>query len=154
MLGKRKDREGQRKLTDFFILASDRGGQDGAGQADAEQVEAAAAQRRGERDSSHTTALEAGMDGITTPISSPLKQKRHLQVAGEHREVSVHEGEKMGQSAAHEAHLTAFPITEQPVIDRGALQHDMASFMHSTRKELEAIGDRMDYIENKMGDFT
>lgn len=34
---------------------------------------------------------------------------------------------------------------------RGALQHDMANFMLST---LEALGDRVVYVETKMGDFT
>ena len=37
---------------------------------------------------------------------------------------------------------------------RGALQHDMLSYMHKSKLEIDALGDRVDYVENKMCDFT
>lgn len=65
------------------------------------------------------------------------------------------------EDAQGEEQLDAFPTSGQPVLNtslknmclslRGALQHDMANFMVST---LKALGDRVDYVENNMGDFT
>lgn len=37
---------------------------------------------------------------------------------------------------------------------RGALQHDMACFMKQTTTEIEAIGERVVHIENKLGDYA
>lgn len=34
------------------------------------------------------------------------------------------------------------------------MQPDIASFMKQTRVEIEALGDRMDHIENRMGDYV
>lgn len=60
--------------------------------------------------------------------------------------------------------LDAFPTVGQPILDsalkdmlitlRGALQHDMSNFMKQTNKEIAAIGDRVDYIENKLSDYA
>lgn len=65
------------------------------------------------------------------------------------------------EDAQGKEQLDAFPTSGQPVLNttlkhmllslRGALQHDMANFMLST---LEALGDRVVYVETKMGDFT
>lgn len=60
--------------------------------------------------------------------------------------------------------LNAFPTSGQPILDtdlkdlilslRGALQQDMKCFIQQSKKETEAIGERVDYVEQKICDFT
>lgn len=64
----------------------------------------------------------------------------------------------------YDAQLTAIPTTGQPVSDttikdiimplRGALQYDMKCFINQYKKEIDALGERVEYVENKMCDFT
>lgn len=54
--------------------------------------------------------------------------------------------------------------TGQPIIDttmkemlqtlQGALQQDMASFMHSTKQEMKEVSNIVEYVEKKMKEFT
>lgn len=74
------------------------------------------------------------------------------------------EEEEMEDSNNNFQQLDAFPTTGQPITDitmkdmlltlRGALQKDMAAFMRSTQREINALGDRVDLTEHRMDDFT
>lgn len=37
---------------------------------------------------------------------------------------------------------------------RGAIQHVLQSYMNKTNVEIDALGERVDYVESKMGDFS
>lgn len=70
----------------------------------------------------------------------------------------------MEESSSYGQHLDEFPTSGQPIIDitmkemvqilRGALQQDMAAFMHSTKAEMSAVSNRVQYVEHKMEEFT
>lgn len=60
--------------------------------------------------------------------------------------------------------LHVFPTSGQPVTDtdvkemllplKGAIQHDVREFMQKSKMELESLGERVERVENKMGDFS
>lgn len=60
--------------------------------------------------------------------------------------------------------IEEFPTTNQPVMDTvlkdmfmslgSSLQTDLASYMHRFSTELQAVENRVEHIESKMGEFT
>lgn len=99
-------------------------------------------------------------------VTSPPKQKRKIDT--EEDKVSDIDIDEVTETEAEinpfDEKLDAFPTSGKALIDsdmkemlkslRGAIQHDMKSFMQKSKREIDDLGDRVDYIENKLTDFT
>lgn len=106
----------------------------------------------------------------TTPLSSPsasnspIKQKRKLSSPTEDADQHEAGEQDMEQTDVYTQKLDALPASGLPMTDimmkemiltlRGAIQQDIANVTCSTHRELTALGDRVNYVENKMGDFS
>lgn len=159
--GKRKEREKPKKLTEFFSPATGRVSQDGHSSLSPQHSS-----------SSHLSSASRAMgesDGAqppqpSSPSTSPIKQKRRISAPNEPAPSDHSVCEEMDETNACGLQLDAFPTTGQTITDitmkdmlltlRGALQKDMAAFMKSTHRELSIIGDRVDYVEQRMDEFT
>lgn len=157
---KRKDRDGPSKLMYFFSPAAGRRIKDGAGSLSSALD---AAEDEAWRQSNRSQVDLTGSGNLSTS-NSPVKQRRKL---------TGDEGAELGQRqmaaelpgpVSYEDPLNSFPTSGQPILDtavkemllslRGSLQHDMAVFMKQTQRELDYVGERVDHVENKMGEFT
>lgn len=93
-----------------------------------------------------------------------MKQKRRISSPEEHVSETSPDNDQMLINNSHEVKLHAFPTTGQPVIGsdlkemlltlKSAIQHDMHEFMQNSKREIDRMGERVEYIEEKMGDFT
>lgn len=162
MSAKRKDREGPRKLAEFVGMYRTQGTKDGA---DSSFPHHSSEHNIADSDGEEETS--SGQKWYSTPdtqndLTSPLKQKRRISSA---------EGNNPSLEDKHPAHinpydekLNAIPTAGQPILDstikdmiislRGALQYDMMNFMQKSKMEMDALGERVDYVENKMCEFT
>lgn len=159
---KRKEREGPRKLTDFFRPAEGRKFQDGAGPRSRSSASTTQPHSNPKPSSGESHFNDNPLS--SSPFCSPVKQKRRLGEGGENEDEAGAAGEEMEESSTQAEQLDAFPTSGQPIIDttmkemlqtlRGALQSDMAVFMSNTKREISAVSNRVEYVENKMEEFT
>lgn len=156
-MSKRKEREGPLKLTDFFPPVTDRPIQDGADAGTC--IPTAPANVLNHPAPSEGELPDSGIPLPSSPFISPAKKKRSLGEQGDVQHVTGLEGEEMEESNTCSQQLKEFSTTGQPILDtpmkemlqtlRGALQHDMAAFMKSTKSQLAMVSNRMEYMEKK-----
>lgn len=165
MRGKRKNHEGPHRLTDFFGPAGAQAFQDGAGAATlAHRQAAAAASSKGNSHHSHSATPGSEEESPPSDFSSPLKQGRKLTANSETVSDPLADTNIPEETNGFSEKLDAFSAVGQPILDsihkdmlitiREALQHAMASFMKQTNNETKAIGNRVDHIGNKLGNYT
>lgn len=167
MSGKRKNKDKPRKLSTFNNLAGTPEKQHGAGPSHSQhsigmQADQCEGGGRGER--AHSNLQHNSSDPANADINSPLRQKRRISDAESYVSDSHPNVNATFTNNPYNEKLNAFPTSGQPIVDtdlkemllslRGALQQDMLSFMQKSKMEMDALGERVDYIEHKMNDFT
>lgn len=156
MSAKHKTREGPRKLSAFCSLAGTQRNQDGANPAPPYNTEQDVEKQYASQKQSNT---EYQYD-----ILSPVKQRRRISSNEGKFTTTNPDYIYAPESNPYDDKLNAIPTAGQPILDtkikdmimslRGALQHDMMNYMHTSKVEIDALGERVDYVENKMCDFT
>lgn len=144
-MGKCKSRNGPRKLGVFHSPAGTPRKEDGTGS------------------SSHThTGTQAAHPERRERGQAQLQQLQHKNDTHQ-PEVSIDcDPEFTGNP--YDENLDSFPTSGKAVLDtdikemlkslRGAIQHGMQAFMQKSKIEIDKLGERVEYIEQKMTDFT
>lgn len=163
MSAKWKTREGPRKLNAFCSPAGIQRDQDGTSCSPPCNTEKHAAGSEQEGDKDFTPQCHSNTDS-QDDILSPVKQRRRISSNEGKTTKAPSDHNYTLESNPYDDKLNAIPTAGQPILDttikdmimslRGALQHDMINFMHKSKVEIEALGERVDYMENKMCDFT
>lgn len=161
MRGKRKEREGPCRLTDFYSLTGSRSSQDGATSAALSQRRTAAAASMKNPSRQNVSAVQDNGDrSPPSTFNSPVKQRKKLTADSDTVSDSPLDTDSHSDINGFSEKLDAFPPVGQPITDsaikdmlitfRGTLHHDMSNFM----RQIDALGERVDHIENKLSDYT
>lgn len=114
-MSKWKDREGPKKLTDFFPPAAGRGIQDGTRAENRNPAHAA-----GSACNPAPSMGESGSEAHPqppSPFTSSVKQKRRVGKEGDGSDHAGMGSEEMDESSSYGQHLDEFPTSGQPIID-------------------------------------
>lgn len=93
-----------------------------------------------------------------------MRQRKRLSESEEHVSHINIDCDSVVSNNPYEEKLDSFPTSGKATLDtdmkemlkslRGAIQYDMKAFMQKSKLKMDEVGERVDYIENKITDFT
>ena len=161
---KRNSRKKPRKLGLFISPAESPQEKDGASSlTHTDQLPGNSVRRKTQALMLQQPEKEQQNEAFESDFISPVKQRRKVSSGDKVSDIEI-DCDSDADINPYEVKLDSFPTSGKAMLDtdmkemlkslHGAIQHDMRAFMQKSKAEIGDLGERVDYIENKMTDFT